>query len=126
VGRCLNGVVEEADGRGEPGRRDGGAGGGAAVGRKGRSEVGDDPDRWAPPVGGCVRGRERRSAGPRDKWAGPRWNRNEGGEVGRGVGEEGLFCFFSFSFSLFFKSFLKPIFSTLLNSNLLHNFLQLF
>jgi hypothetical protein len=35
VGRCLNGVVEEADGRGEPGRRDDGAGG-----RRGREKGG--------------------------------------------------------------------------------------
>jgi hypothetical protein len=35
-----------------------------AVGRKGRPEVGGDPDRWAPPVGGRVRERER--SGPRE------------------------------------------------------------
>jgi hypothetical protein len=35
VRRRLDGVVEEADGRGEPGRRDGGAGG-----RRGRGEEG--------------------------------------------------------------------------------------
>jgi hypothetical protein len=38
-------------------RRRDGAGGGAAVGRKGRPEEGDGPDRWAPPVGGCERER---------------------------------------------------------------------
>jgi hypothetical protein len=73
VGRCLNGVVEEADGRGEPGRRDGGAGGGGAVGWTGRPVVGDDPDRWAPPVGGCERERSgagRRTNGPR-RFRGP-------------------------------------------------------
>jgi hypothetical protein len=36
VRRCLDGVVEETDGRGEPGRRDGGAGGGAAGGCAGK------------------------------------------------------------------------------------------
>jgi hypothetical protein len=86
--------VEEADGRGEPGRRDGGAGSqrprggrrwwGTAGGRR-------RPDRWAPPVSW----RKREKAGAlveRDAWAvsgcGPRLDneRRGGGELGRGVG----------------------------------------
>jgi hypothetical protein len=44
---------------------------GAAVGRKGRPEVGGDPDRWAPPVGGRVR--EREGSGPREEMGRMRW-----------------------------------------------------
>jgi hypothetical protein len=47
--------------------------------------VGDDPDRWAPPVGGRVR--EMEGIGPREEmgrkdWAGGKIRRG-GGEVGR-------------------------------------------
>jgi hypothetical protein len=75
VRRHLDGVVEETDGRGEPGRRDGGAGGRRPRGEEGgRPEEEDGPDRWAPPVGGCVRERGRgggRSGprGPKQMWA---------------------------------------------------------
>jgi hypothetical protein len=54
-GRRIEDREEEVDERGEPGRRDGGAGSGAAArGRRGGRglEVEDGPDRWAPPVGG--------------------------------------------------------------------------
>jgi hypothetical protein len=43
----LDGVVEEADGRGEPGRRDGGAGG-----RRGRGEEGGGRRLGVTPTGG--------------------------------------------------------------------------
>jgi hypothetical protein len=59
---------------GEAGRRRGRP----AAARPGEEglEVGDGPDRWAPPVGGCVRerGREAGAGGP--AWA-------ESGELGR-------------------------------------------
>jgi hypothetical protein len=85
------GVVEEADGRGEPGRRDGGAGSQRPRGeRRGWGTAGGRrrPDRWAPPVSR----RKREKAGAlveRAAWAvsgcGPRLKkRKEGeGEVGR-------------------------------------------
>jgi hypothetical protein len=107
--------VEEADGRGEPGRRDGDAGGGAAVGRKGRPEVGDDPDRWAPPVGGCVREREGRRVGRVGRRRnGPVGLNGRANLVGRRKGwwvgpQVGLVCFFLFFFLFFFKSIFKPI-----------------
>jgi hypothetical protein len=124
VGECsgsIYGAVEEADGRGEAGRRRGKP----AAARCGqpwrRPEVGDGPDRWAPPVGGCVR--EGREGGGRWRatWAGSELGRDEkkgGSWAAAGLGWVVLFFFF------FFKSFFKPIFSTLLNSNLLHDFLQ--
>jgi hypothetical protein len=52
-------------------------------------EVGDGPDRWAPPVGGCVREREGRRVGRvgRKRELGRVWKKKGGGgEVGRGVG----------------------------------------
>jgi hypothetical protein len=45
--------------------------------------VGDDPDRWAPPVGGRVR--EREGSGPREDRAGGKIRRG-GGEVGWAAG----------------------------------------
>jgi hypothetical protein len=85
VGRCLNGVVEEADGRGEPGRRDGGAGSGAAArGRRGGAlEVEGAPDMWVPHVREIKRGRERR--GERRRRSGPRGPKR-GWAAGVGLG----------------------------------------
>jgi hypothetical protein len=97
--------------RGEAGRRRGKP----AAARCGqpwrRPEVGDGPDRWAPPVGGCER----------ERW----WEAGVlVGRVGRkrvwaavGLGE-GLLLFFFFFFFLFFK----PIFKTNFKSNILHIF----
>jgi hypothetical protein len=87
-----------------------------------RPEVGDGPDRWAPPVGGSVRERGRegewaagQSWAARQNWvarpkagAGPRMEKKGGVEVARGVGLVCLFFSF-FSFSFFFKSIFKPI-----------------
>jgi hypothetical protein len=64
VRRRLDGVVEEAEGRGEPGRRQA-----AGAAREKGLEVGDGPDRWAPPVGGCVRERGREAGAGRPAWA---------------------------------------------------------
>jgi hypothetical protein len=100
---------------GAEGARDGGAGGGAAVGRKGRPEVGDDPDRWAPPVGGCVREREGRRVGRVGRRRnGPVGLNGRANLVGRRKGwwvgpQVGLVCFFLFIFLFFFKSIFKPI-----------------
>jgi hypothetical protein len=73
-GGSIYGAVEEVDGRGAAGN------GGEGRRRRGeeggrRPEEGDDPDRWAPPVGGRMRERGRgggRSGpcGPKDGWAG--------------------------------------------------------
>jgi hypothetical protein len=60
--RWLSGrhIERGGEGRRKPGRRAGDVGGRrpAWLGRRERPEVGDGPDRWAPPVGGCVRERE--------------------------------------------------------------------
>jgi hypothetical protein len=69
---------------------------------------------------GRERGEEAGAGGPLGrKWElGRGWKKNEGGEVGRGVG-------LAVSLSLFFFFFFKSIsnqFQTLLNSNLLHLF----
>jgi hypothetical protein len=83
--------VEEADRRGEPGRRDGGAGSQRPRGgRRGWGTAGGRrrPNRWGPPVSR----RKREKAGAlveRVAWAGsgcgPRLKKKEGeGEVGRG------------------------------------------
>jgi hypothetical protein len=58
--RRIEGGEEGARGRGEaPGDRGGGRRWPAAKEEGRRPEVGDDPDRWAPPVGGRVRERGR-------------------------------------------------------------------
>jgi hypothetical protein len=67
VRRLHYGAVEEAEGRGEPGRRRRGAGAGGRCGDGARPEVGDGPDRWAPPVGGCEGEEECWAAG--QSWA---------------------------------------------------------
>jgi hypothetical protein len=67
VGRRLDGGVEEADGRGEPGRRRRVREAGGGAGEEGRPEDEDEPDRWAPPVG--EREREERGGG----FGGPLW-----------------------------------------------------
>jgi hypothetical protein len=125
--RAALGGRERGAGEGGRGRR-----GGAGDGRRGRGEekgggrleVGDGPDRWAPPVGGCVKEREGSGA------YGPAGAMGRRGFVGRGVGLNWV-CFVFFFF-FFFKSFLKPIFQTIFKSNILHlfkfshKFLQLF
>jgi hypothetical protein len=116
VRRRIEDGVEEADGRGEPGRRDGGAGSGAAArGRRG--------GRWRLKehltCGSHMSGREREGeeagdvgpCGPEDGWA---------AGLGRCCGF-GLGCFVFFSFFSFSVFFSNP-FQTLLNSNLLHVF----
>jgi hypothetical protein len=72
-------AVGEADGRGAAGNSVGVRRPTAARGRKGaRPEVGDGPDRWAPPVGG----REREEVGEREAGgSGPAW-----AETGMGRG----------------------------------------
>jgi hypothetical protein len=94
----------------------------------GAPEVGDDPDRWAPPVGECVReGRERWAGGL--SWAGRVWwadwrEEKKGEELGRGPDGErkGVWgLFFSF-FQILFKQLFKPLFK----SNILHLFHNLF
>jgi hypothetical protein len=100
----------------------------AGYAEMGAPEVGDDPDRWAPPVGECVReGRERWAGGlswaGRVWWAGWREEKKGRRRVGRGPdGERKGVCFF-LSFSNSFKQFFQNLF---LKSNLLHNFLQTF
>jgi hypothetical protein len=83
--------------------------GGAGDGRRGHGEegvpeVGDDPDRWVPPVGGRERGRlEADWAARWDGPVGPRW---EGGREGNGPWVEfGVYLFFIFFLFFFFKSF---------------------
>jgi hypothetical protein len=61
VRRRLDGVVEEADGRGEPGRRNGRRAA-RPWGGRGRPEVGGDPDMRAP-LAVRERGMERNWAG---------------------------------------------------------------
>jgi hypothetical protein len=62
--RRLNALSGKEKGRGEAGNG-GTTGGRRGQGRRiGAPEVGDDPDRWAPPVGGPVR--EREGSGPRE------------------------------------------------------------
>jgi hypothetical protein len=77
------------------------------MGRKGAPEVGDDPDRWAPPVGECVReGREREVGPAGDEWAAGS-ARPSGGKRAGLVGwldREKGFGVFLFPF-FFFKSF---------------------
>jgi hypothetical protein len=58
VGQCLNGSMEEADGRGAAGEAGRRCGRPVRPGEGRRREVGDAPDMWAPPVGGCVGERE--------------------------------------------------------------------
>jgi hypothetical protein len=69
-------------------------------GGRGWPEVGDGPDRWAPPVGGCVREREGSGAygpagemgrrgfvglgGRKEKRSGPREKKKEERRMGRG------------------------------------------
>jgi hypothetical protein len=106
AGRCVGVRVRSecparwgGEGARETGRRRGVAG----HGEMGAPEVGDDPDRWAPPVGECVReGRERWAGGL--SWAGRVWwadwrEEKKGEELGRGPDGErkgvwGLFFFF--------------------------------
>jgi hypothetical protein len=54
----LNGGDSRREAAGNTGRRRGRPAAGAARGEGRRREVGDDPDRWAPPVGDRVRERE--------------------------------------------------------------------
>jgi hypothetical protein len=87
VRRRLDGVVEEADGRGEPGRRDGGAGDrhGREKGGGGRlgTHLTDGPHLS---VAAWERGREAGAGGPASaRWAGRDWAA-AGCEKARGVG----------------------------------------
>jgi hypothetical protein len=103
----------------------------AGHGEIGAPEVGDDYDRWAPPVGECVReGRERWVGGlswaERVWWADWREEKKGEEESGPWAGwgkERGLGLVFFFLFSNPFKQFFsKPFFK----SNLLHKFLHTF
>jgi hypothetical protein len=127
--RATLGGRERGAGEGGRGRR-----GGAGDGRRGRGEekgggrleVGDDPDRWAPPVGGCVREREGSGA------YGPAGEMGRRGFVGRGVGLNWvcfvLFFLFLFFFKTFFKPFLNQIFYIFSNfhTNFSNYFYRLF
>jgi hypothetical protein len=98
-------LVGRRSGAGTLGTAPGCGGAGGRRGRwkeRGELEVGDEPDRWAPPVGGCVRekGREAGACGPAwakswrrgRNWAGvtgprrekERGKRKEGGGLDRG------------------------------------------
>jgi hypothetical protein len=119
------------------------------VGRKGRPEVGDDLDRWAPPVGGCVRERGREGewaawAGEemgRRRFHGPLRKKRKKEEKGRGGprGKEGgwagprvevrwvcFFLFFQIHFKPIFQPFLNQIFYIFSNSNFNTNFSNYF
>jgi hypothetical protein len=124
VRQLLDGVVEEADGRGAAGMRDGGVGDRRPRDQGRRAGGWRRPDRWAPPVGGCVRERGKRALvgrrWPKRGWAaaGIRKRGRGGWEVlGRGLGWLDRFCFFPFLFQIHFKSF-----SNLFKLNLLHLF----
>jgi hypothetical protein len=103
-----------------------------------RREVGDDPDRWAPPVSGVrVRGKVSGSAGV----SGPRWFGPRGGKKRKKIGWARwagkrvgcLFVFFLSFFSIPFLSFLfqtftqnlfkifKPTFDHTINSKSMHS-----
>jgi hypothetical protein len=129
--RAALGGRERGVGEGGRGRR-----GGAGDGRRGRGEekgggrleVGDGPDRWAPPVGGCVKEREGSGA------YGPAGAMGRRGFVGRGVGLNWVCFVFSFSFfsnpfsNQFFKPFLNQIFYIFSNfhTNFSNYFYRLF
>jgi hypothetical protein len=114
----LNCAFEVRIEEGRCGRWEGTAGGGVCFGNRGDGgwlEVGEGADMWAPPVGDHMREREWRWAGAAEL--------GQKRELGRGLGRWVGFGF------VFFFSFFKSIsnqFQTLLNSNLLHNFSQLF
>jgi hypothetical protein len=106
------------------GRRRGRPAAGAARGERRRREVGDDPDRWAPPVGDRVREREEgRGSGP----CGPEGlgRGGDGGLGSRGRLDRFVFVFF-FSFSNPFQIFLNEIFYIFSNSNFHTNFSNYF
>jgi hypothetical protein len=109
-------------------RRGSDAGEGGAPGQEvrrnhggdGAPEVGDDPDRWAPPVGECVREGEGRWAG-RCGWAGKvGW---AAGRRKKGSGPDGEGVWFCF---LFFSNPFIQLFKTFLNQTLLHLFHNFF
>jgi hypothetical protein len=110
-------------GAGEGGR---GTRGGAGDGRRGHGEegvpeLGDDPDRWAPPIGGRERGRREADwAARRDGPVGP-WR--EGEREGNGPRVE--FGVYFFLFFLFFQILFK-LFSNLFKSNLFTKFSSFF
>jgi hypothetical protein len=119
VRRCLDGVVEEADGRGEPGRRDGGKGGRhgrkkGGGGRLGTHLTGGPHLSVAPWEGGREGGGRWWAGVGRKRGIGP-WldKEKEGGEDGLGRRGERVrsflfFFFFFFSFSNPFQIFFKP------------------
>jgi hypothetical protein len=83
---------------------------------EGELEVGDEPDRWAPPVGEREREERRRGTG------GPLWAESGAGRGGDGgLGSRGRLDRFSF-FPFLFQIHFKPIFPTIFKSNLLHLF----
>jgi hypothetical protein len=83
-------------------------GGCAARGEGRRRKVGDDPDRWVPPVG--EREREKRAGLWWAVWAGSeRWAAGKEREKRKwAAGDWVGFVFFSFFFQNLFKSFSNP------------------
>jgi hypothetical protein len=81
------------------------------MGRKGVPEVRDDPDRWAPPVGECVRkGREREVGPAGDEWVAGSARPSGGNGPDWDGFEFVVFCFFLFYFffQILFKQIFKP------------------